>query len=159
MDASISSALKFSGLLIMGAEHEQPQHLQIVFLSDLTNGKEIAREIRTSFRLSMFRNAIVQPVSCKGPFHCSTRSVRSRSRGEGKSGPPRRHGCQSPVSPRYFLAITEHSICQPGRPSHQGARRPGRLAFFFLWLPENEIQWVFLLVFTGSPRENVYPER
>ena len=43
--------------------------------------------------------------------------------------------------PRYLIAITEHSICQPGLPLPRDCPRqvPG-----FLCLPQREIHWVFL---------------
>src|ERR1039457_2230492 len=33
----------------------------------------------------------------------------------------------SSVSPRYLMAITEHSMCQPGRPGHRVDRKSTRL--------------------------------
>ena len=35
----------------------------------------------------------------------------------------------SNVSPKYFLLIAEHSICQPGLPLPQGLSQPGSLSF------------------------------
>src|SRR5258707_13907692 len=37
--------------------------------------------------------------------------------GNVRASPP---ACRSKLSPRYFIDITEHSICQPGRPGPMG---------------------------------------
>ena len=74
------------------------------------------------------------------------RSGRSRPRGGGRSGRPRRCGCRSSV-PRCFMLIAEHSMCQPG-PALADARRPGRLAWLRA-LPEREVADVVLVVLVG----------
>ena len=58
-----------------------------------------------------------------------TRSARSHFHGAGRSDPLRLHGYRSD-SPRYFLDISEHSICQPGRPWHHGDSQNGSPSFF-----------------------------
>ena len=46
--------------------------------------------------------------------------------GKTRSSPP---PCRSSVSPRYFIAIAEHSMCQPGRPGPQGLGQDGSPGF------------------------------
>ena len=51
-------------------------------------------------------------------------------------------GVDIKVSPRYFIDIAEHSMCQPGRPGPIGASHAGSGWF----LPQSEVARVFLVV-------------
>ena len=66
-----------------------------------------------------------------------SRSARSRTRGAGRSRsvpPP----CRSSVGPCSCIAIAEHSMCQPGRPTPNGARHAGSSAQ--RRLPQHEVE-------------------
>ena len=56
-EASIKSALKLRRAAVLGAQHEETQNLQIVFLTDLTHGKGVSRDLDI-LRLSIFKNAL-----------------------------------------------------------------------------------------------------
>ena len=49
----------------MGAQHEETQHLKIVFLTDLTNSKEIAQRF-AHLPVVDVQESVVQPVAGKG---------------------------------------------------------------------------------------------
>ena len=68
--------------------------------------------------------------------------------GKRRSTPP---PWMSNAGPRYFAAIAEHSMCQPGRPGPHG-RRPGRglgLEGLLPALPEREVAGVALATRVG----------
>ena len=67
----------------------------------------------------------MQPVVARTPSPAAFDCASSFSWcGKTRSSPP---PWMSNCAPRYFVAIAEHSRCQPGRPRPHG-RRPGRLA-------------------------------
>ena len=49
----------------MGAEHKEPQHLQIVLLADLPHGKEVAQGLGHLLVVNV-QKSVVHPVAGKG---------------------------------------------------------------------------------------------
>ena len=74
--------------------------------------------------------------------------------GNMRSSPP---ACRSNVSPRYFIAMAEHSMCQPGRPGPSAS--PMQVSP--VWgLPQREIPGRILFVLIDvDPRAVLIPAK
>ena len=71
--------------------------------------------------------------------------------GKIRSSPP---ACRSKVSPRYFMLIAEHSMCQPGRPRPNGAShcaQAGSSLLSFQSTKSRAFSFSYLSVSTRAP--------
>ena len=79
-------------------------------------------------RLSIFKNALcIQYLANCFPLQHSDCAISFSWCGNTKSSPP---AWISISSPKYFLDITEHSMCHPGLPSPHGDTQNGSPSFF-----------------------------
>ena len=62
-------------------------------------------------------------------------------------------------SPRYFRAIAEHSMCQPGRPAPRRGPRRGLRLGRLVALPQGEVAWVPLAARVGVPAASISSTR
>ena len=128
----------------MGAEHEEPQHLQVILLTDLPHCTEVAQGF-AHLPVINVQEGVVQPVV--GKFFAVSRLALGDlifMMGEDQ----------------VFAAGVDVDLFAQIFPGHYGTlnmpagtavtpgRLPGRLSLF-LWLPQHEIQGIFLLVLAG----------
>ncbi len=102
----------------MGAEHKEPKHLKVVFFTNLPYGKEVAQGFG-HLSVVNIQECIVHPVFSKG-LSVGCLALRDLVFMVRKDQILSAGVDINLESPRYFFDITEHSICQPGRPLHQG---------------------------------------
>ena len=111
----------------MGAEHEEAQYLQVVFFTDFPYCKEIPQGFG-HFLIINIQECVVHPVVGKG---LAVRALALRDLifmvRENQILPT---GMNIDFLTQIFFAITEHSMCHPGRPSPHGDTQKGSPSFF-----------------------------
>ena len=129
----------------MRAQQQQPERLAGpgALGQDVAHGAGNCRATSTSSRRP--------PAACRcASSSCATPACREgadgsappRSRGAGRSGRGRRHGCRR-SRPDACQDMAEHSMCQPGRPRPQGLSQPGSLGVG--GLPQHEVAGIALV--------------
>src|SRR5690554_7242426 len=84
--------------------------------------KKLPRDLDIFSLFTRMAPACIQVCTNLWPVAHSDWAISFSWCGNSRSGPP---PWMSKVSPRHLVDMAEHSMCQPGRPSPQGERRPG----------------------------------
>ncbi len=112
----------------MGAEHKETQYLKVIFSLISRTVKEISKGFG-HFDIINIQETVVQPVFCKrfavGRLALSNFIFMMRENQVFAAG------MDINFVTEIFLDMTEHSMCQPGRPSPHGVSRKVRLLFRF----------------------------
>ena len=128
----------------MCAQHKEAQHLQIVFLTDFTDGKEISEGFGHLLVIDV-QEAIVHPVICKGLVVCC---LRLRDFILVMREDKILTACMDIDLLTQVLLGHDRTLNMPARTTLAPRGLPVRLAFFFR-LPENEIGRILLVFLTG----------
>ena len=134
----------------MCVEHEEPQHLQIVFLRNLTHGKEVAKRFGHLAVVNV-QKCVMHPIFGK---NLAIAALTLRNLIFMMREDQILSACMDVDLLAKILLRHDGALDMPARTAITPRRLPGRLSLFFR-LPQHEIQRILLLILTGHEKGTV----